>query len=131
MIWPATKRWNLYPYTTLFRSPGKVPSYLNNILLSIWRERSDLQKAYPEVAEGNFNNLMDWAATKGWNEDVRLASLIPPGKVPSYLNDILLSIWNERSDLQKAYPEVAEGNFNNLMDWAATKGWNEDKRLAG
>src|SRR5438128_5778270 len=101
MIWPATKRWNLYPYTTLFRSPGKVPSYLNSVLLSIWRERSDLQKAYPEVAEGNFNNLMDWAATKGWNEEIRIAELITPVTVPSYLSNALLSIWKERKDLQK------------------------------
>jgi plastocyanin len=56
----------------------------NTALLSIWKERNDLQKEFPEVAQGNLIKLKTWATTIGWNEDKRLAALIPPGKVPSY-----------------------------------------------
>ena len=102
----------------------------NNVLSTIWKERKDLQKLYPEVAHGHMGNLTKWATATGWNQDTRLSALIPPGKVPSYLNNVLLTIWKERKDLQKLYPEVSHGNLNNLIKWATSKGWNEDKRLS-
>jgi plastocyanin len=102
----------------------------DNILTTIWIEREDLQKAYPEVAKGNLTGLKKWAETKGWNEDKRLSKLIPQGKVPLYLDNALVSIWREREDLQDAYPEVAKGELAGLKKWAETKGWNEDKRLS-
>src|SRR5437899_3870354 len=71
----------------------------DTILTTIWKERSDLQKLYPEVAKGNLTGMKKWASTTGWNQDKRLAVLIPSGKVPAYLNDSLLAIWKERSDL--------------------------------
>src|SRR3989442_14262083 len=128
--WATTKGWDQDTRLSVLTPPSTVPSYLNDVLLSIWKERSDLQKSYPEAAQGNLTNLNRWATTKGWDQDKRLAVLIPTGKVPSYLNDILLSIWQDRRDLQKAYPEVAYGNLDNLKKWATTFGWNEDYRLA-
>src|SRR5439155_13499717 len=56
----------------------------DSILSSIWKERSDLQKLYPEAGKGNFTGMKKWASTTGWNQDKRLAALIPSGKVPAY-----------------------------------------------
>ena len=38
----------------------------NAVLVSIWKERKDLQKLYPEVAKGNLTGLTRWAKTTGW-----------------------------------------------------------------
>src|SRR5207237_1131609 len=127
--WAMTTGWDEDTRLAALIPPGTVPSYLNDILLSIWNERSDLQKAYPEVAHGNITKLKKCSATIGWNQDNRLAVLIPQGKVPSYLNNVLLSIWKERNDLQKSYPEVAQGNLTKLRTWSIATGWNEDNRL--
>src|SRR5439155_6886685 len=108
----------------------KVPSYLNNVLVSVWKDRKDLQKAYPEVSKGKLGNLTQWAVKGGWNQDPRLSLLIPSGKSPSYLDSVLVSIWKERKDLQKAYPEAAKGNLTKLKNWATTTGWSQDKRLS-
>ena len=128
------------PSNNQIPKPSKITQFpvSNSTLVSVWKDRSDLQKAYPEVAKGNLTKLKNWATKTGWNEDKRLAALIPPGKVPSYpqkgpfpvSNSTLVSVWKDRSDLQKSYPEVAKGNLTKLQNWAATFGWNEDKRLA-
>src|SRR5438094_6490924 len=142
--WASTTGWNQDKRLAVLIPSGKVPAYLqkpfpvsDTILTTIWKERSDLQKLYPEVAKGNLTGIKRWANTTGWNQDKRLASLIPSGKVPLYLqkpfpvsNAILTTIWKDRSDLQKAFPEVANGNFTKLQKWANKTGWNEDKRLA-
>ena len=148
----------LHPWLVGFISVSPSPSNNNNqtpesreitlpfpvsdsMLMSIWKERSDLQKAYPEVAKDNLTNIKKWATASGWTEDKRLSVLIPPGKVPSYAHtssvspfpipiDILLSVYKDRKDLQSAFPEAAQGNLDNLKKWATNIGWNEDKRLA-
>ncbi|OLB91167.1 MAG: hypothetical protein AUH25_03320 [Thaumarchaeota archaeon 13_1_40CM_38_12] len=136
----TTFGWNEDKGLAVLTPPRKVPAYTQSllstsfpvsdrILLSIWKERKDLQKAYPEVAEGNLTKLQHWAVTSGWNEDKRLAALIPWGEIPKYLGDTLVAIWKERKDLQKVYPEVAGGNLTAMKKWASTSGWNEDKRL--
>src|SRR5439155_427521 len=127
--WATSKGWDQDKRLALLIPTGKAPSYLNNILLSIWKERSGLQIAYPGVAKGNLTGIKKWAATIGWDQDNRLAVLIPQGKIPSYLNHVLLVIWKERSDLQKLYPEAAKGNLTGLNKWASTTGWDQDKRL--
>jgi len=53
--------------------------------------------------------------------------LLPSFPVP---NDVLLAIWNERGDLQIAFPEVNDGVLDNLWKWAKTSGWKEDPRLS-
>ena len=128
--WATTTGWNQDKRLSVLIPKGKIPSYTENVLVTIWKERKDLQKAYPEVVKGTLDGLMQWASTTGWNQDKRLSSLIPPGKTPSYLDSVLVSIWKERKDLQKSYPEAAKGNLTKLKSWATTTGWNEDKRLS-
>ncbi len=128
--WAVTTGWDQDPRLSILVPQGEVPSYQKNLLLQIWKNSADLQKTYPEVKNNDLTKLRNWATTTGWNEDKRLAALIPPGEVPKYLDDSLLSIWKERTDLQKSFPEVAQNNLVNLKKWAVTFGWNEDKRLA-
>ncbi len=54
------------------------------ILYNIWKQRVDLQKEFPEVKEGNYENLKKWAMDKGWNENAQLYALTPKGKTPSW-----------------------------------------------
>src|SRR5690242_14413373 len=111
-------------------SHAQTSNVSDDVLLSIWKQRHELQDAYPEVAHGNLDNLKKWAAGVGWKWYKSLAPLIPPGQVPYYLYDSLTSIWKERSDLQKSYPEVANGNLDNLKKWAVSDGWDQDPRLS-
>jgi len=134
--WASTSGWNEDKRLVALIPSGKVPAYLqkpfpvsDTILTTIWEERKDLQKVYPEVAGGNLTAMKKWASTSGWNEDKRLSALIPPGKVPSYINNVLVSIWKERQDLQKFYPEVAKGNLTGLTKWAKTAGWIQYQSL--
>jgi len=128
--WATTTGWSQDKRLSVLIPQGKVPSYLNNVLVSVWKDRKDLQKAYPEVSKGKLGNLTQWAVKGGWNQDPRLSLLIPSGKSPSYLDSVLVSIWKERKDLQKAYPEAAKGDLTKLKNWATATGWNEDKRLS-
>ena len=118
------------PSSIIFGTTSKPFPVSDSILLSIWKNDRDLQKLYPEAADGNMENLKQWAASTGWNQDKSLSVLIPSGKFPLYLEQSLLSIWVDRKDLQKLYPEVEQGNVTNLKKWALTQGWNEDKRLS-
>jgi plastocyanin len=102
----------------------------NSTMHTIWKERKDLQKLYPEVARGDLMYMSKWATSTGWNQDKRLAALIPPGKVPVYLDSVLQSIWKERKDLQKLYPEVAKGNLSNMTKWATSTGWTQYDSLS-
>ena len=128
--WTTTTGWYQDKRLSALIPRGKISSYTENALLSVWKERKDLKQSYPEVAKGNLDGLTQWAITTGWNQDKRLSALIPTGKTPSYLDSVLVSIWKERSDLQKSYPEVANGNLTKIKNWATTTGWNEDKRLS-
>src|SRR3989454_359397 len=118
------------PSSTVVGTTSKPFPVSDSILLSIWKNDRDLQKLYPEAADGKTENLKQWAASTGWNQNKSLSALIPSGKFPLYLDQALLSIWVERKDLQKLYPEVEQGNVTNLKKWALIQGWNEDKRLS-
>jgi len=128
--WAITTGWDKDKRLSPLIPKGKIPSYTGSILVSIWKDRKDLQKSYPEAGKGTLDGLMYWATVTGWNVDQRLSALIPPGKSPAYLDSILVSIWKERKDLQKSYPEAGKGNLTKLKNWATTTGWNEDKRLS-
>src|SRR5256712_1097781 len=128
--WAIATGWDQTTRLSALIPPGKSPSYLDSVLVSIWKDRKDLQKSYPEVAKGKLGNLTQWAIKTGWNQDQRLSLLIPPGKSPSYLDSVLVSIWKDSKDLQKSYPEAGKGNLTKLKNWATTTGWNEDKRLS-
>ncbi len=43
---------------------------------------------------------------------------VPSASDLSTVQSLLLSIWNKRPDLQKAFPEVATGNYKALAKWA-------------
>src|SRR3989475_440517 len=128
--WAITTGWDKDKRLSPLIPKGKIPSYTGSILASIWKDRKDLQKSYPEAGKGTLDGLMYWATVTGWNVDQRLSALIPPGKSPSYLDSVLVSIWKDRKDLQKLYPEAGKGNLTKLKSWAITTGWNEDKRLS-
>src|SRR5207302_624006 len=80
----------------------------------------------------NLTGMKEWATGFGWNTYPSLSALIPPGKVPSYSqsqpsqsgasfpvsDSILLSIWNQRPDLQKTFPEAVQGNLTGMKEWA-------------
>ena len=115
----------------------------DDVLLQIWVESPELRSDFPEAEDGNYDNLKEWAKTIGWNVDERLSVLIPEGQTPEYLalpsldepqflvtDPVLLQIWVERPDLQSSFPEVEQGNFDAIRNWAETVGWNEDERLA-
>jgi hypothetical protein len=57
----------------------------DDVLFAICKDRKDLQSAYPEVEQGNLENLKSWAIKTGWKEDSRLSALIPKGETPDYL----------------------------------------------
>jgi len=57
----------------------------NKILHSIWNDRVDLQEKYPEVNQGNFKMMTEWAKQIGWSEEPILSELIPAGEIPDYL----------------------------------------------
>ncbi|MGI0023340.1 MAG: plastocyanin/azurin family copper-binding protein, partial [Nitrososphaeraceae archaeon] len=57
----------------------------DDVLLAMWNDRKDLQSAYPEVKQGNLDNLKLWAIKTGWKEDSRLSVLVPNGEIPDYL----------------------------------------------
>src|SRR5207245_7463696 len=128
--WATSKGWDQTTRLSVLIPPGKSPSYLDSVLVSIWKDRKDLQKSYPEVAKGKLGNLTQWAIKTGWNQDQRLSLLIPPGKSPSYLDSVLVSIWKDSKDLQKSYPEAGKGNLTKLKNWAITTGWDKDKRIS-
>src|SRR5439155_22380510 len=55
--------------TLVVSSPSLPVS--DSILISIWKDSSDLQKSFPEVAKGNLTGLKKWAITRS-NQDKRL-----------------------------------------------------------
>ena len=64
---------------------GKHFPVSDDILKTVWEDRPDLQKAFPEVKQQNLDNLRKWAATYGWDEDNRLYALTPSQKIPKYM----------------------------------------------
>jgi len=111
-------------------------------LISIYSERPDLQDVFPEVLDGNYAGLVNWAVdvcegkvkgekrfqeilskflsqyktyqTKSRMEDTNQTEIIYKSNPVS----ALLFRYYKRPDLQKAYPEASKGNFWNLFKWA-------------
>jgi len=70
------------------------------------------------------NNLIN-SSNKSYSKTIELAkkkSEIQSKKLSKFIEDspmgMLLSIYNERRDLQKKFPEVKYGNFTSLVEWA-------------
>jgi hypothetical protein len=99
-------------------------------LLALYYNREDLQIAYPEVQQGDYARLLKWAGQVGeeridahfqlgrfatWYRDTRVKSQKDLTSDPLSL---ILYVYTERPDLQKAFPEVRNGNYMHLFDWA-------------
>lgn len=93
-------------------------------LINVYQSRLDLQSAFPEASNAeNLSNLLAWAGAYGASEH--------PSVLGSYdaIYD-LMRVYNDRPDLQSAFPEAANGNnLANLYCWAKNNGVNEDSRL--
>ncbi len=87
-------------------------------LLGIYYARIDLQAAYPEAASGDMAGLVRWA----WQYGIVDYPRDPAGPHavlgPHAHTYALLHVWNQRSDLQAAYPEAASGYMAGLTVWA-------------
>ncbi|HVB66173.1 MAG TPA: hypothetical protein VND01_00590 [Candidatus Acidoferrales bacterium] len=93
-----------------------------DVLLQLYYNRPDLQKAFPEAKNGDLQGLVEWARTVGVNDYQRF-------KLVSPMLDLLQTYYN-RPDLQKAFPEVrSDHNLDNLMEWTLHNGIQEDPRL--
>ena len=75
-------------------------------LFKIWEKRPDLQRVYPEVKNGDFGGLKNWANLHGWKENRQLSALIPEGKMPDYDNPFIIGtlIIPEDVGLEKFLP---------------------------
>jgi hypothetical protein len=76
-------------------------------------------------ADGDYQRIIDWAATIGITVDsARVA--FPPYESYHVLNSsdrvkplaILIDLYNSRVDLQRIHPEVLRGEFKPLIVWA-------------
>lgn len=124
------------PQLTIFFPDGQTENYLEDIQYAIWQERTDLQTKFPEVDLGELDGIRNWAKNEGWKENPRLSLLTPPDQSPIYsnnANDIseraLLEVWKLRVDLQDAFPEVAEGNFERMKEYAIGVAWKNHSQL--
>jgi hypothetical protein len=92
-------------------------------LLSVYDSRSDLRGTYPGVTAewSTQKSFVRWAAVFGTAWDAAEAQLGSYG----YLYT-LSDVYNNRPDLQSAYPEVTTGDFENLISWAAKWGITTD-----
>jgi hypothetical protein len=95
-------------------------------LLEIYGRRPDLQKAFPEADTREYANLIRWAlgAAEGRWEDSDQSTLQKHRQSYQSLADsgelaYLISLYDIRSDLQAAFPEVKQGNYRNLVNWAS------------
>jgi GT2 family glycosyltransferase len=105
-------------------SKGSVIRPLS-VLLDIYHLRPDLRRACPEARNGDYQRLIDWAAISGVTVDTARAPLRPYGSYyAANTSDrkkplaVLVEVYNSRTDLQSAYPEVLMGKFEGLITWA-------------
>lgn len=95
------------------------------VLLELYYLRPDLQKAYPEAIKGEYQRLIDWAATSGVTLGSSMHFLRP--YCSFYAENaseeikplaILLEVFNLRADLQSKFPETWRGDYQRLLAWA-------------
>jgi GT2 family glycosyltransferase len=95
------------------------------VLLEIYYVRPDLQRAFPEARNGDYQRLVDWAAVEGLTIDGARVPLRPYGSYyASHASDptkplaTLVDLYNSRVELQRDYPEVLRGHCTGLIRWA-------------
>jgi len=95
-------------------------------LFELYYSRMDLQEAYPEALEGNYQRLIDWAAEAGITVDSTRYLLRPyhawyaencSEKVKPLV--AILGLYNTDSQLQKRFPEVLRQDYKRLITWAS------------
>jgi hypothetical protein len=122
----------------------------NNTLYAIPQHDGDFN--IDRIIAGQYNTILTNSTTddiKKTIDEITAAALPPPVIVtppPPVIvtppppspeksfpipNWVLFQIWQERKDLQAAYPEVSTGNLTGLKTWATEVGWNQDPRLSG
>ena len=94
------------------------------VLLDIYYLRQDLQRAYPEARDGDYQRFIDWAATTGITVEAARVPLRPYGSYYAWNTSdrvkplaILIDLYNRRIDLQRRCPEVLVGEFRALIKW--------------
>jgi GT2 family glycosyltransferase len=97
-----------------------------SVLFDLYHLRFDLQRAYPEVMEGNYQRLVDWAAECGITID-GLRNFLRPYHAWYAENcserikplAAILALYNIDSHLQKLFPEVLRQDYKRLIAWAS------------
>jgi len=93
-----------------------------DILLDVYNDRSDLQKAYPEVEEGEFSRFINWAELHGVKENIEITLNKPL--------IILLKIYYTNEELQRQFPEVITNHeLKNLLQWSLEDGVEQNEKL--
>jgi GT2 family glycosyltransferase len=99
------------------------------VLLELYHLRPDLQRAYPEVHDGNYQRLIDWAAERGITIDSARHLLRPYHSwyVKNASENVktiatLLESYNINSHLQRSFPEVLRGDYKRLIAYASKIG---------
>jgi hypothetical protein len=119
------------PNLTLIREDFSIASHGSNIrplaaLFDIYNLRTDLQKAYPEVKEDNHQKLIDWTVINGVTID-GTRHLIRP-YYSWYVKNAsqkvkplgtLFNLYNLDGKLQKLFPEVLNGEYKRIIEWAS------------
>jgi len=95
-------------------------------LFELYYSRPDLQQAYPEVMEGNYERLIDWAAESGITVDSARYLLRPyhAWYAENCSEEVrplaaILALYNIDSHLQKLFPEVLRQDYKRLITWAS------------
>ena len=96
-------------------------------LLNVYNSRPDLQSAFPEAATGTYVNLVNWAygVVSGQFTDSSYDTLAPYGYWYALMNT-----YNNRPDLQSAYPNAyySMASYEGLINWAGgvvNKQWTD------
>lgn len=105
--------------------PSKIPAI--SLLKEIFYFRDDLKRMIPDY-DYNISDVIDWAATKGVTIDIARTALVPYNKF--YLNNSSKKIkkltesiykFNHSIELQKKFPEVFSGKYDNLISYLQIK----------
>jgi len=89
-------------------------------LLKIYYQREDLQRAFPDVAQGDLAPLFIWASEHGVKNNTEISYSLEKHE-PIY--DLMLVYLEGIIPLKNAYPEAKNGvNIDNLICWAKNYG---------
>ena len=90
-----------------------------DILLNVYEKRRDLQKAFPNVRNGDLIEYITWAKNRGSDEMWQLNYVKP------WID--LLYVYYSSSDLQKKFPEVKSNHdIKNFVQWTIENDIDEE-----